>query len=259
MSIEQKKHTKELTKATEEREIQQTRNELLKIKSESLKIKEFLDNFCTNEEIKKDLAEEIKKYPLFYRILSQDLSKDKKEELLKEALQKQKEATECMDKNKLDKIAKTMEEEVLKIAKDNKKIKDFLMQKNSDITTPKEKEEIFQTIINKFSEAFGIKPPRFYTNWVNISWLGISSLIKIDWNKWNIGQLMHEYTHYLQNQWKTSNQKYMKQSMDYYVLPIKGELKNLTDNIYNNSLIEQEAEYTRKVAQQKIFQEIRKN
>ena len=48
----------------------------------------------------------------------------------------------------------------------------------------------------------------------------------------------------------------MKQSMDYYVLPIKGELKNLTDNIYNNSLIEQEAEYTRKVAQQKIFQEI---
>lgn len=259
MSIEQKKHTKELTKATEEREIQQTRNELLKIKSESLKIKEFLDNFCTNEEIKKDLAEEIKKYPLFYRILSQDLSKDKKEELLKEALQKQKEATECMDKNKLDKIAKTMEEEVLKIAKDNKKIKDFLMQKNSDITTPKEKEEIFQTIINKFSEAFGIKPPRFYTNWVNISWLGISSLIKIDWNKWNIGQLMHEYTHYLQNQWKTSDQKYMKQSMDYYVLPIKGELKNLTDNIYNNSLIEQEAEYTRKVAQQKIFQEIRKN
>ena len=50
----------------------------------------------------------------------------------------------------------------------------------------------------------------------------------------------------------------MKQSMDYYVLPIKGELKNLTDNIYNNSLIEQEAEYTRKVAQQKIFQEIRR-
>lgn len=258
MSIEQKS-TEKLTNAVEEREIQQTKNEVLKIKTESLRIKDFLDNFCTNEEIKKDLAEEIKKYPLFYRILSQDLPKDEKEELLKEALQKQKEATEHMDKDKLNEIAEIMKEQVLKIAKNNPKVQNLLIRSKNDITTSEEKKEIFRTIIQKFSETFGIEPPRFYTDWVNIPWLGIWSLIKINQDEWSIGQLMHEYTHYLQNQWMTSNQKHIKQSMDYYVLPIDWELKSLTENIYNNSLMEQEAEYTRKVAQQKILPEIRKN
>jgi hypothetical protein len=89
------------------------------------------------------------------------------------------------------------------------------------------------------------------------------SFIKIDWDEMKntgsiIGQLMHEYTHYLQHKWKTSDQKYIKQSRDYYVLPMYDwELWKLTGEIYNNSLMEEEAEYTRKIAREYIINNLK--
>lgn len=61
---------------------------------------------------------------------------------------------------------------------------------------------------------------------------------------------MHEYTHYLQTQGKTSDQKRFKQSRNYYVLPQMEDpdLQDLALQVYDNSFMEQEVEYVRKKA-----------
>ena len=222
-------------------------------------IDKFLNKLYTNEtseEMKNDLIKEINKYPLICEILNKNLTENQKKEKLQKALKKQEEASENMDTERLNVIAQTMGEQILKTIKTNQKFLDFLNSLNSrnpNEPLPKEEKEeiegIFQTIIQNFSEAFGIKPPKLYVDWLNISWLGTSTFIKIDWEM-ALWQLMHEYTHYLQTQWKTSNPKYLEQSRRYYILPMfNGELWELTNNIYNISLMEQEAEYTRKKAQ----------
>ena len=256
MSIESQ--TEKMTQQMQGTEIQQqTNSNLLRNISSSLKIKDFLDNFCTNEEIKIELARELDRYPLMCKLINESFSENQKRTSLEEALQKQQEASEHMDKDRLNEIAKTMGKQVIKLSKDNPKVSNFLKRNSNDITTSDEKMEILQTIVQKFSEVFGVKPPKLYTDGINISWLGISSFIKINWNEMSIWQLMHEYTHYLQTQWKTSDRKYTKQSRDYYTLPMySGELLELTNKIYDNSLMELEAEYIRKVAQEQIYQAI---
>ena len=142
--------------------------------SSTPEIDKFLNKLYTNEtseEMKNDLIKEINKYPLICEILNKNLTENQKKEKLQKALKKQEEASENMDTERLNVIAQTMGEQILKTIKTNQKFLDFLNSLNSrnpNEPLPKEEKEeiegIFQTIIQNFSEAFGIKPPKLYVD-----------------------------------------------------------------------------------------------
>lgn len=126
---------------------------------ENKPINTFLDKLCTDQTLRPLLEKELKQYPLFCELLQWDLSKEKQKDLLEEALQKQQEATDHINTEKLDRIAEHMQTVILMFAKEDPRISDVIMQRDTDKTTPQEKKEIFQTIINRFSEKFQVTPP----------------------------------------------------------------------------------------------------
>ena len=227
----------------------------------STTMQNFLNTFVQNEEMKKSLQKEMKKYPLLCNILFSESSKGQKTTWLKTALQKQQDAYQKMETTKLDDISTTMLHSVKELVSSNPTMKDFIVQnQNFKTISIEQKKDFFQQIVNMFSKSFRIQPPKLYTDGLTIRWLGTSSFIKVDGGSWEIGNLFHEYTHYLQNNGRTSSFEAVQQSQKRYcwdnLFQDDPELNWLAKQVYDTSLMEQEAEYVAKKTNDQLMKDL---
>ncbi|MCR5412673.1 MAG: hypothetical protein K6E76_07000 [Patescibacteria group bacterium] len=133
------------------------------------RMKNFLNTFVQNEEMKESLQKEMKKYPLLCNILFSESSKGQKTTWLKTALQKQQDACQKMETTKLDDISTTMLHSVKELVSSNPTMKDFIVQnQNFKTISIEQKKNFFQQIVNMFSKSFRIQPPKLYTDGLSI-------------------------------------------------------------------------------------------